>query len=226
MDFSRPVIVDTGKLDWVSSPRPGVERRALEREQEESGLTTSIVRYAAGASFSRHTHTGGEEILVLEGTFSDESGDFPQGTYVRNPPGTQHTPFSRSGCVIFVKLCQMKFNGEVATRINTHEAEWQLREADGYSFQTLYESEDERVQLVALSPNSAICVQERDRGLEILTIDGELEVNNIVYAPMTWMRFPVGAMVSVASHAHSKYWWKHWASRQRGQPLTIEVHRD
>jgi len=213
MDFSQPVIVETGKLDWVSSPQSGVERRALEREQEESGLATSIVCFHAGASFSQHTHTGGEEFLVLEGTFSDENGDFHQGSYVRNPPGTQHKPFSASGCVIFVKLCRMKPEGEVAIYIDTNEAEWQRGEDAGYTFQSLYETKDERVQLVALLPNSAICVQAQDRGLEILVIEGELNVNGVDYAPMTWMRFPVDATVNVASHAGSKYWCKHWLSQ-------------
>ena len=32
--------------------------------------------------------------------------DYPAGTYVRNPPGTAHTPRSDVGCTIFVKLRQ------------------------------------------------------------------------------------------------------------------------
>ena len=51
-------------------------------------------------------HGGGEEFLVLEGVFQDEHGDYPAGSYVRNPPTTRHTPGSEPGCVIFVKLWQ------------------------------------------------------------------------------------------------------------------------
>ena len=55
-------------------------------------------------------HTGGEEFVVLEGVFQDEYGDFPAGTYVRNPPTTSHTPGSEAGCTIFVKLWQFDSN--------------------------------------------------------------------------------------------------------------------
>ena len=36
----------------------------------EVARATSIVRYAPGSAFSRHTHTGGEEILAAEGSVS------------------------------------------------------------------------------------------------------------------------------------------------------------
>lgn len=71
---------------WVASPLPGVERRMLHRVGEEVAQATTIVRYAPGSQFSAHTHTGGEEYLVLEGVFQDEHGDYPVGSYVRNPP--------------------------------------------------------------------------------------------------------------------------------------------
>ncbi|TMP76706.1 cupin, partial [Pseudoalteromonas ruthenica] len=66
-------------------------------EGAEFGHATSIVRYAPGAVFSEHSHPLGEEILVLDGIFSDEQGDYPAGSYIRNPPGSKHTPFSDTG---------------------------------------------------------------------------------------------------------------------------------
>ncbi len=83
---------------------PGVERRMLERDGDEVARATSLVRFAPNSAFSAHRHGGGEEFLVLEGVFSDESGDFPAGTYARNPVGSRHVPSSELGCVIFVKL--------------------------------------------------------------------------------------------------------------------------
>ena len=67
---------------------------------------TTIVRYAPNSHFSKHSHTGGEEFIVLDGIFQDEHGDYSAGTYVRNPPTTSHTPRSDQGCIIFVKLWQ------------------------------------------------------------------------------------------------------------------------
>lgn len=107
-DLSKPVIVHAGKLAWVPSPAAGVERRMLYRVGGEVARATSIVRYAPGSVFPRHTHTGGEEILVLDGTFQDEHGDYPAGSYFRNPPGTSHVPASREGCTVFVRLWQYR----------------------------------------------------------------------------------------------------------------------
>jgi anti-sigma factor ChrR (cupin superfamily) len=106
-DFTEPVTLQTKDLPWEPSPAPGVERRYLVRD-EAFGLVTSIVRYAPGASFPAHAHPGGEEILVLEGTFADEHGVYPAGTYLRNPPGSRHHPYSPDGCVIFVKLGHLR----------------------------------------------------------------------------------------------------------------------
>ena len=105
-DFSKRVLIHSDELDWIASPMPGVDRRMLDRIGDEVARATSIVRYAPGSAFSAHTHTGGEEFIVLDGVFQDEHGDFPEGTYVRNPPTTAHTPGSEHGCTIFVKLWQ------------------------------------------------------------------------------------------------------------------------
>src|SRR5262249_22358593 len=106
-DLTEAIILQTNDLPWESSPAPGVERRYLVRD-ETLGVATSLVRYALGASFPEHAHPGGEEILVLEGVFADERGLYPAGTYLRNPPGSRHHPYSPNGCVIFVKLGHLK----------------------------------------------------------------------------------------------------------------------
>ncbi len=85
-DFKERVVVHSDQLDWVASPMPGVDRRMLDRIGGEVARATTIVCYAPNSKFSAHTHTGGEEFIVLEGVFQDEHGDFPAGTYVRNPP--------------------------------------------------------------------------------------------------------------------------------------------
>ena len=106
-DVRLPARVSAGDQPWVPSPIAGVERRMLERDGDEIARVTSIVRYAPGSSFAPHIHRGGEEYLVLDGVFSDESGNFPAGTYVRNPVGSHHRPYTASGCTIFVKLWWM-----------------------------------------------------------------------------------------------------------------------
>ncbi|GEB72590.1 hypothetical protein PCARR_b0404 [Pseudoalteromonas carrageenovora IAM 12662] len=99
-DFTQRVVVHSEQLDWIPSPMAGVDRRPLDRVGAEVARATSIVRYAPGSEFSPHVHTGGEEFIVLEGVFQDEHGDFPQGSYIRNPPQSKHKPGSQNGCVI------------------------------------------------------------------------------------------------------------------------------
>jgi anti-sigma factor ChrR (cupin superfamily) len=123
-DLSRPAIVDSTSLDWVPSPSPGVERRMLERDGDEVARATSIVRYAPGSEFPTHRHGGGEEYMVLEGVFSDEHGDFPAGTYVRNPVGSSHAPKTAPGCTIFVKLRQMDPDDQDQVTIDTKAGDW------------------------------------------------------------------------------------------------------
>jgi hypothetical protein len=99
-DFSQRVAVHAARLPWVASPIAGVERRMLDRIGDEVARATSIVRYAPASRFSVHTHGGGEEFLVLDGVFQDERGDYPAGSYIRNPPTSRHTPGS-SGAACF-----------------------------------------------------------------------------------------------------------------------------
>ena len=96
-DLSAPTVVHAAAMDWVPSPAKGVERRMLFRIGEEKARATSIVRYAPDSRFARHGHPGGEEFLVLEGIFQDETGDFPPGTYVRKSSGDRARPRQPDG---------------------------------------------------------------------------------------------------------------------------------
>ena len=96
LDFTKKVVIETTQQPWINSPMAGVKRKPLARSEDEVHIT-SIVEYAAGSYFSEHTHPQGEDIFVLEGTFSDQDGDSPAGTYIRNPPNSRHTPFSEQG---------------------------------------------------------------------------------------------------------------------------------
>lgn len=107
-------------MDWLASPIVGVARRPLDRVGSEVARATSIVRYAPRSRFSPHSHAGGEELLILDGVFQDEHGNFPAGSYIRNPPGSRHTPGSTVGCVIFVKLWQFDLDDRTQVRLDTN----------------------------------------------------------------------------------------------------------
>ncbi|HEY2976920.1 MAG TPA: cupin domain-containing protein, partial [Burkholderiaceae bacterium] len=95
------VVVRPLDRHWRSGLVVGLEVLALDR----FGAThTALVRWAPGTVFSKHQHVGGEEIFVLEGTFQDEYGRYPSGTWIRSPHMSSHLPYSDSGCLIFVKV--------------------------------------------------------------------------------------------------------------------------
>lgn len=98
-DFSARVVIESQIAPWVTSPEQGVERKLLDRVGDQVARATSIVRYAPGSAFATHEHALGEEFLVLSGTFADEHGEYPPGTYVRNPPGSQHGAFGHNETV-------------------------------------------------------------------------------------------------------------------------------
>src|SRR6056297_4058729 len=102
----------------------GVWRRMLDRIGDEVARVTSIVRFDPGSAFSPHTHDGGEEYLVLDGTFQNEDGDFPTGSYVRNPPTSSHTPAAMAGATILVKLHQFDPADRTQVQIDSGSAVW------------------------------------------------------------------------------------------------------
>ncbi|MEZ5508171.1 MAG: cupin domain-containing protein [Gammaproteobacteria bacterium] len=188
-DFSRRAIVTADQHLWTSSPQAGVERVMLDRLGGEKARATSIVRYAPGSYFPAHKHPGGEEILVLSGTFSDNEGDYPAGWYLRNPPGSSHQPYSEPGAIILVKLWQMSTETQ-PLRINTQDAaNWIKR--DGRTLCPLFSAADEEVYLECLPPGSKV-PGLHDKGLEMLVLKGELSHDGQVFGTGTWLRFPAG----------------------------------
>lgn len=100
-DDSERVVIDTTAGAW----RPGlVDGLTVLPLAEFRGEHAALVRWQAGTVFQSHKHWGGEEIFVLDGVFEDEHGCYPAGTWLRNPHMSQHAPFSRQGCTIFVKV--------------------------------------------------------------------------------------------------------------------------
>ncbi len=189
LDFSKHVVIDSAEQEWQSSPLPGVIRKPLAREGRESGHATSIVRYEAGSSFSAHSHPLGEEIFVLEGVFSDENGDYPAGSYLRNPPSSSHSPFSKDGCLIFVKLQQFDVNDLEEVRIDTNTKEW-LPGQGGLQVMPLHEFQGQSTALVKWPADERFQPHRHYGGEEILVLSGEFIDEHGRYPKGTWIRSP------------------------------------
>jgi anti-sigma factor ChrR (cupin superfamily) len=192
-DLSKRAAVCSTDLAWVPSPLPGVERRMLERDGGEVARVTSVVRYAPGSRFSEHTHGGGEEYLVLQGIFSDNHGDFPTGTYVRNPVGTRHAPHSDDGTVILVKLWWMHPEDQECVRIDTTcEDLWRAASAEGVEVMGLHRFANECTMMYRMIAGAALPARVLPGGEEVFVVDGSCHDDNGTYAPGTWVRTPIG----------------------------------
>ena len=207
-DFTRPVIVHAARQDWVPSPAPGVDRRMLFRIGEEKARATSIVRYAPDSAFPRHTHTGGEEFVVLDGVFQDEHGDYPAGSYIRNPPGTSHVPGAKGGCTIFVRLWQFRADDRAQTVRQPGEGKQVPPRAGASSATILFDDGHEEVRFEDWRPTASVTV-ENTNGLEFLLISGGLTVGGETLEPQAWGRLPAGmALDAKASPNGARVWIK------------------
>jgi len=209
-DRTRAALVHGARLAWQASPEPGVERRLLERIGGEVALATSIVRYRAGSRFGSHVHALGEEFLVLEGSFCDEHGCHPAGTYARNPPGSSHAPFSDAGCVIFVKLRQMHPADRRFVRVAAGARAW-TPVGPGHEGALLHEGGGVRVTLERLHPGAWRAAAPVAGGEELFVVDGSIELPGGEAGrlePWSWLRMPGGTAPALASPQGATCWIK------------------
>jgi anti-sigma factor ChrR (cupin superfamily) len=189
-DFNARVAIDARNMPWMASPQAGVERKMLDRVGDEVARATSIVRYAPGSVFAPHTHELGEEFLVLTGTFEDDQGAYPAGTYVRNPPGSRHRPFSTAGCEIFVKLRQFQAGDDARVVIDTSQAAFRPGLVPGLTVLPLHEYGSEHVALVRWAPGTRFQVHTHWGGEEILVLEGTFSDEYGDYPAGSWLRNP------------------------------------
>jgi anti-sigma factor ChrR (cupin superfamily) len=208
-DFTKRASVHAGASDWLKSPMPGVERRMLDRIGDEVARATSIVRYAPGTAFSPHSHPGGEEFFVLDGTFQDERGDYPAHCYVRNPPTSRHTPRSQAGCTIFVKLFQFDPADRSHVNIDTRRVEGVAPAGrPGVTLIPLFYDGREDVRLEQWRANARVLL-DVPGGFEALVLEGSFQEGGETFVQHSWLRLPKGSRVTaVAGAAGARLWIK------------------
>ncbi|WP_120500823.1 cupin domain-containing protein [Roseovarius sp. EL26] len=194
-DFSKRIAVHSAGEPWVASPVAGVDRRMLDRIGGEVARATTIVRFAPDSAFSPHVHTGGEEFFVLEGVFQDEHGDFPAGSYIRNPPESSHTPGSAPGCVIFVKLWQFDMKDRTHNRVDTNKMRF-IRQGPDTEVLPLFSDEHEDVVLERWAPGAGIPLHA-PKGAEILVLEGGFEESDEAFKTHSWLRLPKGGDTTI-----------------------------
>ncbi len=203
-DFTKRILIHSNDIPWKPSPMPGVDRRMLDRIGEEVARATSIVRYAPGSKFSAHTHDGGEEFIVLDGVFQDEHGDYPAGTYVRNPPTTSHTPGATNGCTIFVKLWQFDPDDRTQFRIDMESG---LEPGpDGIMLKTLHKDAREVVRFVKMAAGTTLAELPQG-GAEILMLSGDMLEDGDKLRAGSWLRLPEAAPLRLTAGDDGAAFW-------------------
>jgi len=208
-DFGARAVVHSETLDWLASPMKGVSRRMLDRIGDEVARATTIVRYDPGSHFSSHTHTGGEEFIVLDGVFQDEHGDYPAGSYIRNPPTSFHTPGSEQGCVIFVKLWQFDMDDRTHVNIDMNSGKFIAdAEQSGVEVLPLFKDGREDVRLERWASGARVRIHTKG-GAELLVLDGGFCESGEQFSKNSWLRVPEGYDLSVmASENGAQVWVK------------------
>ncbi len=206
-DFTKRVVLHSADIPWEDSPMPGVTRRRLDRVDTDDERVTTIVRYAPGSKFSSHVHTGGEEFIVLDGVFQDDYGDWPVGSYIRNPPQSKHTPGSDDGCTIFVKLWQFQPDDRTFVHANLDKlGAIPDRDREGANVSPLYKDQYEDVRLERWDAGSSIEV-DATGGAELFVLDGTLTESGETLSKHSWLRSPVNTTLAARVGAEGAVVW-------------------
>lgn len=221
-NFEERAVVHAANIDWVASPMKGVDRRMLDRLGAEVARATTIVRYAPGSQFSPHVHTGGEEFLVLDGVFSDEHGDFPAGSYIRNPPQSSHTPGSEPGCTILVKLWQFDMADRTHVRIDTNKmATLPDTTRPGISVMPLFKDDREDVRLEIWEPEAHVKISDH-KGLEVFVLEGGFNDTIEEFQSQSWLRLPTGTPLdATAGSKGARVWIKKDHLKETPKPPAV-----
>ncbi len=201
-DLSVRAVMHTDAMDWTASPSGTVWRKRVHLVgPPESGQVTSVVRYEPNATFPSHDHPEGEEILVLEGVFSDEHGDWPAGTYLLNPEGFRHAPFSRDGCTLFVKLRQLPGTDREHHVIDTGSLSWEPGDQEGVDVKPLYAQDgfNDSMRIERWHAGTTNAGLDYPEGAEYFVLGGEFEDDAVTYTRGSWLRIPPGGSLAPAT---------------------------
>jgi hypothetical protein len=201
VDFNIPVSVETKLIDWQMSSINGNNKKYFERFERTKYYITVLIQFPAGRTFRKFGHEGGMELLVLSGVFSDSDGDYGAGSYVRNPAGTYHQPFTSNGCTVLLKLGRFQPMDRKRVVIDTmNSAHRWLPVADpGVSRLALHHFSEEDIYLYRIRSECWITFKHENHGLELFICNGSISVKGDLYVPGDWLRYPVGSKVKVSA---------------------------
>ena len=198
-DLSYRAERNINNIEWETSVMPGVLRKRLDQDESMPPIerVTTVVSFAPDSFFKPHTHDGGEEFIVLEGVFSDQHADYPEGSYVRNPVGTRHKPFSKNGCTILVKLWQMQPNDQKHVVINTRESSLWKQNADNSKQLDLFLNDYEQNVMLKWPKGLTLNQQAFPHGVEYFVLQGSFSDDQGQHSSGGWLRLPVNSQQNI-----------------------------
>ncbi|HLO48115.1 MAG TPA: cupin domain-containing protein [Kamptonema sp.] len=190
--FQRSAVLPT-TLTWHQTTFTGIWFGCFESDDRvQEHPVTMLTRFDPGGFFPLHGHPGGEEILVLQGNFADETGVYPPGSFLLNPEGFTHRPYSDEGCLSFVKLRQYGGKNRQQVKTNIYESAWQFGVIPQIEVKPLYQQIDfpEKVWVERWQPGTALSNVVESEVKEIFVIEGIWSDELGDYPTGSWLRYP------------------------------------
>ncbi len=190
-DFNKRIVVKPNDYSWTSLSIPGIQHMTLDRIGGKLNCATTLVRYTQDSGIPENIHYGDLEFFVLDGTLTDEHGEYSSGAYVRNPKGTCSPPsIAAKGSTLFMKSHPFPKNDKQHTVIDTEKATWRPGVVEGLQVMPLHEYEGEHVALVRWAPHTQFNLHSHRGGEEILVLEGVFYDEYDCYPTGTWIRSP------------------------------------
>jgi len=186
-DLNERVVVATQTAPWLATADGEGACKPL--DSLDAG-TTSLVQAPASAVLASPGGALGEEILVLDGTLTDARGVWGAGAYLRNPPGSEVSLHSETGCVLFIKRLAFDAEDTAAVRLDTASMRWLPGLVPGLAVMPLHEHAGEHTALVRWAPETFFQSHAHFGGEEILVLDGVFEDEFGRYPAGSWLRSP------------------------------------
>jgi anti-sigma factor ChrR (cupin superfamily) len=87
---------DFSSIEWRATRHEGIFIHVLRRDERTNDATV-LIRMRPGCGYPAHRHVGVEEVLILQGGYSDSLGPHRAGDYVLNEAGSRHHPVALEG---------------------------------------------------------------------------------------------------------------------------------
>ena len=196
-DIRKKVVVHPRNKQWTAEHSGMCETLYLDLVDKVKPVATKLVRISPSSILPPEMIGGGKEVLVLEGTYNDQRGEYPTGSYMRFPPGTKQEAFTDKGCLLFVKTWQFEPTDRKRVNIDAFRAEMKRpRKRQGVVLQQLYSDYREDVRIEHWERNHRLVIHQCN-GLEVLLLSGEFFEPSASYKPLSWVRLPPGRPLKV-----------------------------